>query len=444
MKKLTILILLMTMLVSLVACGGQTGKTTETTTGQQTQKAATTQAVTTQKASGEPVTLSFTGWRVEDQGAMDALNSEFTKVFPNIKVEYNPVKATEYDSYLQTALANGTAEDIIMMRSFGVGEVVYDGGNILPLTEDKIPNLSKFPDQYKNAWTSKDGTVFALPGGMVVLGFHYNKKIFTECGITKTPETMAELIDICEKVKAKGYVPISNGIKDAWVNSELITSSALPAFIDSDSWVRKLLNKEINFEDSKYVGMLKSVKELSKYFPSGFEGIGYEDSQQMFLSEKSAMYMSGSFEVYYFQSNNPDLQLGCFAYPGVNGPSKGVNIGLATGYGINKNTKKMDAALTYINWLGSKEACEKFANGVVGFYGMNPEATELTNEVSKEWLALTKDREGIQMLGYEKLAAGKPDYTTAIADTVYQMLIKGKTPEEAAKYMQSQMAWYFK
>jgi raffinose/stachyose/melibiose transport system substrate-binding protein len=439
MKKLTVFILLLAMVFSLMACGKTKEPVQPDTSDQKTEEKSSTQEV-----SEEPVVLTFTGWRVEDQGAIDEMNAEFNKEYPNIKVEYNPVKATEYDSYLQTALASDTAEDIIMMRSFGVGEVVFKGGNILSLTEENVPNLKKIPAEYKNAWTAEDGTIFALPGGMVIAGFHYNKKIFDECGITKVPETTAELFDICEKIKEKGYVPISNGIKDAWVTSEIITSSALPAFIDSDSWVRKLLNKETNFEDPKYIGMLKSVKDLSRYFPSGFEGIGYEDAQQMFLSEASAMFMSGSFEVYYFQSTNPDLDLGCFAYPGVDGPAKAVNIGLATGYGINKNTKNMDAALTYINWLGSKEACELFANGVVGFYGMNPEASTLTNEVSKSWLALTKDGEGIQMLGYEKLAAGQPDYTTAIADSVYQMLIKGKTPEEAAAYMQSQMEWYFK
>ncbi|MGI6325489.1 MAG: ABC transporter substrate-binding protein [Saccharofermentanales bacterium] len=424
MKKLVIIVLLLTMILSIVACNGTSS--------------------TPSKPPAKSVNLTFTGWRVEDQGAIDTMNGEFTKAFPNITVTYNPVKATEYDSYLQSALASGTAEDIIMMRSFGVGEVVYKGGDILPLTEELIPNLANFPAGYKIGWTAEDGSIFGIPGGMVIAGFHYNKKMFDEAGITKIPETMAELIDACKKIEAKGETAIACGIKDSWVVSELVTSCALMPFIESDAWVRKLINKEIDFTDSKYVDMLRSVKELVEYFPDGYEGIGYEDSQQMFLSEKAAMYMSGSFEVYYFQSTNPDLQLGCFAYPGVDGPSKGVNIGLATGYGINKNTEKMDAALTYVNWLGSAEACEIFANNVVGFYGMNPDATNLTNEVSKEWLALTSTREGIQMLGYEKLAAGTPDYTTAIADSVYQMLVGGKTPEEAADYMQTQMAWYFK
>ena len=137
MKKLVIIVLLLTMILSIVACNGTSS--------------------TPSKPPAKSVNLTFTGWRVEDQGAIDTMNGEFTKAFPNITVTYNPVKATEYDSYLQSALASGTAEDIIMMRSFGVGEVVYKGGDILPLTEELIPNLANFPAGYKIGRTAEDG-----------------------------------------------------------------------------------------------------------------------------------------------------------------------------------------------------------------------------------------------------------------------------------------------
>ncbi len=90
--------------------------------------------------------------------------------------------------------------------------------------------------------------------------------MFDEAGITKIPETMAELIDACKKIEAKGETAIACGIKDSWSGFELVTSCALMPFIESDAWVRKLINKEIDFTDSKYVDMLRSVKELVEYF----------------------------------------------------------------------------------------------------------------------------------------------------------------------------------
>jgi hypothetical protein len=48
------------------------------------------------------------------------------------------------------------------------------------------------------------------------------------------------------------------------------------------------------------------------------------------------------------------------------------------------------------------------------------------------------------IVGYECMNTEVPDYTTAMADTVYQMLVNGLSPQEAADYMQNQMSWYFK
>jgi raffinose/stachyose/melibiose transport system substrate-binding protein len=278
---------------------------------------------------------------------------------------------------------------------------------------------------------------------MVLVGLFYNKAIFEQCGITTLPTTMDELYAVCETIKSKGITPIACGIKDAWVCSEMITSTILPATVGSRAWLDKLYNKEIDFTDPGYVEMLQNLKDISQYFPEGYVGLGYEDCQQMFLSEQAAMYMSGSFEISYFQEMNPDLQLGAIAYPGKTGPATAMNLGIATGYGVNKNTEHMDECLTYLNWLASAEGTDVFANGVTGFYGMNVNAGPITNEASNEWLTASQGKELIQMPGYECMNTEVPDYTTAIADTVYQLLVNGMSPADAAAHMQEQMAWYF-
>ena len=47
------------------------------------------------------------------------------------------------------------------------------------------------------------------------------------------------------------------------------------------------------------------------------------------------------------------------------------------------------------------------------------------------------------MLGYETMTESAPDYSTAIADTVYRMCTENLSAEDAAAYMQTQMNWYF-
>ena len=186
MKKLLAILLTTTMVLSLAACGGGAAPAASADAAAPAASADAAAPAAEAAASGDDVvTLKFTGWRVEDTNAINAMNEKFSAQYPNIKVVFEPQAATEYDTYLQTSLSNGTAADIIMMRSFSGGQTVYSSGKIATLTPENVPNLADFPDSALNAWAD-NGNSFAVPAGMTMEGVHYNKKIFADCGITKT------------------------------------------------------------------------------------------------------------------------------------------------------------------------------------------------------------------------------------------------------------------
>ena len=443
MKKLLAILLAMLMVLSLVACGAKeeapAAKEEAPAASEKTEEKK--EEAKEEAPAEEQVTLKFTGWRTEDEAAINAMNEKFTAEYPNIKVVYEPVTATEYDTNLQTSLSNGTAADIIMMRSYSGGKTVYSSGKIATLTTDNVPNLANFPDSAINCWAA-DGESFAVPAGMTMEGVHYNKAIFEEVGV-EVPETLDELLDVCQKIKDAGYLPIAGGVSEAWYVSEEITSSILMATIGTNDWVQKLYNKEIDFTDPAYVTMLETLQKLTPYYPDFYEGVGYEDAQALFVTGQAAMYMSGSFELQFFTETNPDLQLGCFPFPGQDAAAKAINFTAAVGVGAYADSPNLDAALTYLNWLASNEGGLAYANGVLGFFSPNPGASGLDNEIAAEWNAMSEGRETIHMLGYETMTENAPDYSTAVADTVYKMCTEGWTAVEAAAYLLDLMCWYF-
>lgn len=99
--------------------------------------------------------------------------------------------------------------------------------------------------------------------------------------------------------------------------------------------------------------------------------------------------------------------------------------------------------MIYLNWLASDEGGLAYANGVLGFFSPNPNASGLENDLAREWNALADEKQTIHMLGYETMTESAPDYSTAIADTVYRMCTENLSAEDAAAYMQTQMNWYF-
>ena len=442
MKKLSIILVLAMLLSIFVGCAAKQAPVAEESAPTASGETAAPAESAPAESAGETVTLKFTGWRVEDTDAINAMNEKFTAKYPNIVVEYEPIAATEYDTHLQTSLSNGTAADVIMMRSFSGGQTVFSGGKIAALTTDNVPNLANFPDSAINAWAD-NGTSFAVPAGMTMEGVHYNKDIFDACGITKVPETVNELLDDCQIIKDKGYLPIAGGVAEAWYVSEEITSSILMATIGSNDWVQKLYNKEIDFTDPAYVTMLDTLKKLTEYYPDFYEGIGYEESQQLFISGQAAMYMSGSFELQFFTETNPDLKLGCFPFPGQDASPKAINFTAAVGIGAYADSAHLDEVYTYLNWLASAEGGLAYANGVLGFFSPNPQASQLDNAIALEWNSMSEGRETIHMLGYETMTENAPDYSTAVADTVFKMCTEDMSAADAAAYMQDQMSWYF-
>lgn len=439
MKKYLALLVVLMMAVSLVACKSAAPAAEAPSAGAGAQAEAPSAA----EAGADKVTIKYIGWRTEDQTAITAMNELFTAEYPNIEVVYEPIQATEYDTYLQTAIANGTVADVVMMRSYGGGRTVFDGGKILELTTENVPNLQAQIDAGVDAWTL-DGRYFAVGTGMTMEGVWYNKDIFADCGITSTPNTVPELMEICKTIQDKGYLPIAGGIADDWYINEEVTCSILMSIIGSGDWVQSLYDRKINFTDPQYVQMLQTFKDLTAYYPDFYEGLTYEDCQNLFITGQAAMYMSGSFELQGFLETNPDLNMGCFAFPGQTAAPVGQNYTAACSAGVYADGAHVEEALTYVNWLASQEGGEAYANGVLGFFSPNPAASDLTNELAREWQALSNGKTMIHMLGYETMYDGAPDYASAIGNTVRAMAADDLTAEDAAAYMQDQMAWYFK
>jgi len=391
------------------------------------------------------VHLTVTSWRVEDQAAWDKINAAFTAQHPDITVEYLPVTATEYDSVLQTKLASGNAEDIMFLRSFSTGLQIYNAGYIYDLTEDKVPNLSVMRSDLQAPWTTKDGAKYGLPGSVCYGVFFYNKSIFKEVGV-EAPRTFAEFMDVCQKLEDAGHVALGFGILDSWMVAEYLSATVTPVTTGGKAWHDKLMAKETDYMDPGFVKQFDWIKQMAEFFPDGYQGIGYTDMQMMFASEMSAIYPVGTFELTVIQSLNPEIDLGWFFMPTESADDPYViNFGPIMGYGINKTVEgeKLEAAYTYINWLAEQEASELFTNNVLGQYAASGNYASIENPVAAEMVAATEGAEYFIQIPYQQLSDQSPDYTSAIQEAIYKLLVEDQTPEQVAEFMMNAQSWYF-
>lgn len=397
------------------------------------------------KQSAPKAELTMISWRTEDAPFWKKINQQFMKTHPNISVTFKPIKNTEYDSYIQTTLASGNSEDLIFSRSFDMGAVVYEAGYLEEIKESEISNIKGFPGLYKYSFQTSKGVQYAAPGSWVCHGFLYNKKIFADLGL-KTPDTWNEFLEVCKTIKAKGIIPLAIASKDGWTLTNMMTSQILPNFVNGEVWRQKMLKGEDNFLNEGVVKHFELINKLKDYMPKGYEGISYTDTQQLFLTGKAAIFPSGSWEIGYFRSMNPKLELGLFPTPVVKkGDKRWLSFYPDSGYAINKKTKHMAEAKIYVNWLCGVEGAAAVANFVPGFFPSNPQVKKINDPIAKQWLTYVGENGQNLTIWwpFEKIGASQPDASTLSQEAMAQLFAGKLTPQQAAEYVQNGLAkWY--
>ena len=266
------------------------------------------------------------------------------------------------------------------------------------------------------------------------------------------PKTWDEFMTVCQTIADAGITPIAFGIKDSWMVAEYLSATIVPMTTGGKEWHTKLMNREVDYNDPGYIKHFEWIKQLAQYFPEGYEGIGYDDMQMMFCAEMAAIYPVGTFELGVIEGANPDLDLGWFYMPGETADEEeSINFGAIMGYGINAKLEgeKLEAAKTYVNWLADVKASEMFTNLVVGQYAASAAFDQLDNAMAMDMYQQIADIDAargvnfFQQMPYEKLSDQSPDYTSAISEAVYKLLVEGISPEEAAQFMMDTQAWYF-
>jgi len=394
-------------------------------------------------AEEEQVTLTYTSLRTEDVDRVNRINSVFMEQHPNIVIDFEPVKNTEYDAYLKTSLETGTGADIVLLRSYDGGRQIYDGGYLLELN-DVIPNFDEFTENSIGAWQTEDGVRYGVPYFGSITGVWYNKSIFADYGL-EPPDTWEELKSVAQTLEDNGEVAFASGTSDQWVLTETYYCDLGPNFYGGEPTRQALINKEIKFTEPLFVEAFDKLYELVSYFPDGYEAIDYVTMQQMFLNEQAAMYIAGSWELGIILDAGIDA--GWFAPPvEEEGDTLHYPFYADLALGINKDSPHVEEAIEYLKWVASAEHASLLADELPGMYPPMTIEFAISNELSQEIIDIAKQENVITtgQLMWEKLSAQEPSGETLFNEAC-QMFFNGKiTSQEAVEHVQKGLdTWYY-
>lgn len=147
-----------------------------------------------------------------------------------------------------------------------------------------------------------DNTVPTIPLQFNVEGLFYNKKIFSQLGLSE-PKTYAELLDDAAKIKGAGYIPFTASGKTGYTISRWI---GIYLYRDlGPNALQDIKDGKAKLTDSGYVKAAQALQDMGKkgYFPQGITNLDQSGAYAQFLNGQAAMMYGLSN--FLFNVNDP-------------------------------------------------------------------------------------------------------------------------------------------
>lgn len=390
-------------------------------------------------ASAGKVTIE--SWRNDDATIWkEKLIPAFNAKYPDIQVEFTPTAPKEYNAALNARLEGGTAGDIITCRPFDASLELFTKGHLAALND--LPSMANFSDVAKSAWTTDDGkSTFCVPMASVIHGFIYNKDIFKEVGV-EPPKTEEEFLAVLEKIKAGGtYTPLVLGTNDQWEAATMGFQNIGPNYWKGEDGRKGLIDGTAKLTDKPYVDTFAALAKWAPYMGDGFKAQTYPDSQNLFGLGKGAVYAAGSWDISTFRGQN--VNMGAFKAPPPAGSDCYISDHTDIGIGLNAKSGNAEEARKFLDWVGSEEFANIFANALPGFFPLSNAKVTLTDDVAQEFINWRGTCKSTIRNSYQILSRGTPNLENELWNVSAQVLNGTMTPDAAAAQLQDGLKkWY--
>lgn len=386
------------------------------------------------------IILTLGSWRKDDVEQLGHVLREFNQLYPHIIIKFDPTEPAQYNDVLVAQLEGGTAPDLYYLRSHSASAALYNKGHLVKLNElSKFEN--DFPPQMINAWKTKQGDIYGVPLMAVSHGIYYNASFFEKYNLA-IPNTWGELIQLAQKIQHIGAVPFANATGDLWMVNGLILQNLIPGFIGGEKGRLEYYNGTRCFNDDDMLAAFQAVADLSDYLSENQRLLKYADTLQLFLQGKSPMLFGGSWDIPFFESQNPSFDWRVFAIPPPEGKEHYVTFHPDAAIGLNSQSPYIEEAKLFLKWMTTKEFAMLYEKQLPGFFPLHKGVENTNNVHANMFLALHAQYKTDTRI-WRQIEQGEPsDYKISVQLST-DVMNKDITPEQAVDKLQGGIAaWH--
>ena len=356
LKRMVPVILIACMVVSLVACGGNS------TAGDV--KTSETPATTSAAAEKEPVTINFpTSW-VGAHPFAPYLTSElerFNQMYGNeiiVKIEEMPDDVA-MDEKIKVLIAANDFPDVCVTNSGALVDLAEKAGltvDFKPVINADADWLAAMNTKALDYWAGASGKWTAISSHKDALGYFYNKELYAQAGIQAPAKTWDEFFKNCDALKAKGITPLAMGTNQQGWTVNLWFVALIGTSNDAGNLFTNT-KTPASYETPEVIAAAANLKKmLTEYTTKDAVGLDYSGTMNNFYAGKAAMVANGIWingdmadEKKAPKDFKAKVGLAMFPNDGMFGWPGYVTLASA------KNKDKIDAETKFVKFLNDKD-----------------------------------------------------------------------------------------
>jgi len=307
-----------------------------------------------------------------------ALTAEFSRQFPNVRWD---VREDQFAVITQNAPRVLADDPPDLMRLPQMSELVKD---------DLLADLDGYAQAFGwDRWPASqleqlrvgpggrprgEGALYANGLNFSMTGVFYNKELAARIGMTKPPETLAELDDALARAKAAGITPIQQFNGGATGGLAFPLQDLMAAYGPTgpiNDWIFQKPGATIDTPSN-----VQAAEHLERwikagYFASDANAMDYAKMMSRFIGGEGLFMFNGDWE-----SGNLDRQMpgrvGFFLMPPARAGGKRAAMSAPLTFGISSRAANKDCAAFFLDWVATDPTARDIAVRVGGSHPMGP------------------------------------------------------------------------
>ena len=304
-----------------------------------------------------PVELNIWSAFPELHDQVQWIAAKYMEKTPNIKIKATLFPQRALEEKVAVALPAGQAADLIELDKMALYPY-YVAGHLQPLPKNVVDWVKKnFPDYSVVSVTSDKEEIFTFPWLNSLKAMFYNKDHFKEAGITKTPETIDEMMEMAKKLTKrdeKGNLTRAGfdlrlsgggfGTSQKYWTQVMIPYGAKVLEKVGNKWRAGYDNEAGRKALQYYIDAVHKHKVDSLDFKSDAEAFGLG---------MTSVFQRESWVVGYLAKNAPKINYGVFLMP--KGPEGWGTVGNTMGLSVAKASKYKKEAFDFAMFMMNDE-----------------------------------------------------------------------------------------